>query len=502
MKIKGHLDRCDADGLDGWVLDQESPKRRLEVAVYCGGTLLLTSVADRYRHDLANAGLSDGHCAFAIAMPTGLSAAEHQALRIRIVGTEYFFPSRVGMPVNGATPGDLYNAVATDLARKDTKWRKVQRCILHIGTEKTGSTSLQDCFGLNRRSFQSAGYFISQRLAPQGTEGMLKHSYLASISMTDEKYDDDLRRQFQMVDRESLARVRRRVFAEFAEEIAAAAIACRTAVLSDEHCHSRLMSLEEVQNLKDFLDHFFETYEIVVYLRPQHELAMSQYGMFVANGMYDIDMLPPLPPPADYDKRTYTNRAYFDYQELLHRWGEVFGERSLRPRIYASNELRGGDVVSDFVSELALVPADFPAPKRRNSNISARAQAFLISFYRCLGRQDLAGAAMLRERIRNATQTCFPGSGRVPNRGELAAFLAQFRASNEAVRAGWFPQRPQLFNVDMNDYPEENLSPADLGADEMMRMFCEVLLMDQELRFSLTPDALRRISAGLSPHGA
>lgn len=498
MKIKGHVDNCDGKGIGGWILDHDQPEAKLRLAVYRGATLLGTCVADRFRQDLADGGLGGGHCAFTFELAERLSLAELRALKVCVVGTQYFFPFRVGPSVIGLTPGELYERVGTELRQSGRQWRKFKTCILHIGTEKTGSTSLQSYFGGNRATFADNGYFIPLSLAPSLDNTELNHTHLAMISMNDENFDDDLRRQFHVFDRDSLNRARRDLFTSFSEEVAAAPLRCHTVMLSNEHCHSRLGTFAEVQNLKDFLDHFCETYRIVVYLRPQHELAMSQYGMFVANGTYDIDMFPPLPPPLDYDKIVYTNFAYFDYQALLDRWSQVFGKDAMHPRIYAADLLRNGDVVNDFTADLLPISEDLIPPPRRNTNTSARGQAFLAHFYRHFGDFGRFGAAMLRERVRNAVLECFPGSGPTPSRGEVAEFLDKFAAGNEAVRSRWFPQRQHLFELDLETFPE-TAPTITLSPEEIVGIFVEVLLGDQNLCFSLTPLALRRVMEGLPP---
>jgi hypothetical protein len=492
------LDRCDERRLEGWVFDHDDPTRRFQLAVHCGATLLGTYTANLFRQDLADGGLAGGLCAFVVELPNNLTGSELQALRIDVDDTGYVFPSRLGGPVYGLTPGDLYKSLSTELIRSGHRWPKMGTCVLHIGTEKTGSTSLQSSFGLNRHIFEGGGYFIPQTLAPQTSDGTLKHSFLALISMSDAKFDDDLRRKFHMVDAESLTRGRRDIFRTFCDEMTAVPDSCHTVILSDEHCHSRLNSPEEVQNLKAFLDQFCEKYRIVVYLRPQHELAISQYGMFVANGIYDIDMLPRFPPAPESAGRTYTNWAYFDYKALLDRWAQVFGEKAICPRIYGTKDLCGGDVISDFISELSLVCAPLQLPPRRNSDISADAQALLLQLYRCLDVKKGSGAALLRERLRNAAQMCFPGTGAIAARNEVTAFLQQFSETNEAVRARWFPQRPRLFDIDLKRYPEKRAELV-LTGQQIISMMLDVLLMDQEMSFSLTPEERQRLSNGLSP---
>lgn len=499
MKIEGHIDRWDASGLDGWVLDHDNPEVKLQLAVSWGTALLGTCIADQFRKDLADSALGDGCCAFRFELPRRLSATELPGLNVSVIGTDYIFRFGLGPSLSSVTAGELYEQVATELRRSGRQRWKFKMCILHIGTEKTGSTSLQTCLGLNRAIFADSGYFIPRSLAFPLDDTSPNHTHIAMISMNEEKFDDgDLRRQCQVLDRAGLNRFRRNLFASFSAEIAAAPEAYHTLLLSNEHCHSRLVTPEEVQNLRDFLDHFCEAYRVVVYLRPQHELAMSQYGMFVANGISNIDMFPPFPPPPDYKKVVYTSRTYFDYRALLDRWSQVFGEDALHPRIYAGEALRGGDVVNDFTSDLSLTCGNIVLPPRSNANTSARGQAFLIEFYRALGDVKRFGAAMLRERVRSAVVDCFPGPGRAPARGEVAAFLQNFEEDNEVVRSRWFPERRRLFEVDLEGYPEDGQT-LTLSPEQMMGMFVELLLKDQEMRFRLTPEALRRIEEGLSP---
>jgi hypothetical protein len=499
LKIKGHIDYCSAKRFDGWVCDLDDPQMRLRLAVHSGATLLGSCVADRFRDDLANEGLTDGRCAFGFELPDTLSTAELLALDISIVDSGHCFPFRVGLPVVGLTPGKFYERLAAEGRRSGRQWRRFKTCILHIGTEKTGSTSLQTFFGLNRTILADSGYFVPRSLTFPSDDLVLNHGQLAIISMNDEKFHDDLRRGFRIFDRNDLDQARRDLFTSFSEEVTAISCGCHTVILSSEQCHSRLVTSEEVQNLKDVLDYFCETYRIVVYLRPQHELAMSQYGMFLANGIYDIDMFPPLPPPRGYAKEIYTNRAYFDYRALLDRWSLVFGEDALYPRIYAVDALPGNDVVLDFTADFFLIGRGaLVSPPRRNANMSARGQALLVSFYRSFGDVGRFGSGMLRERIRNAVLERFPGPGRTPTRPEVAAFLRQFAEDNEMIRSRWFPQRRHLFNVDLDRFPE--VAATDVcSLEETMEMFVEVLLTDQGLRFSLPPEGLRRLQEGLPP---
>lgn len=103
----------------GWVRLPADPVRRLRVAVLFARAWRVETVADRWRPDLADAGLGDGCCGFAVPMPDALAGREHDVdIRLpdfpeaRLTGT----PRRV-VPVLGPVVVRAARPVATDLER-------------------------------------------------------------------------------------------------------------------------------------------------------------------------------------------------------------------------------------------------------------------------------------------------------------------------------------------------------------------------------------------------
>ena len=69
MSIKGHIDRCDRERLEGWVFSPAEPDRQFALQIFTGELLLGEVVADRMRADLQAAGYGSGRCAFSYTMP-------------------------------------------------------------------------------------------------------------------------------------------------------------------------------------------------------------------------------------------------------------------------------------------------------------------------------------------------------------------------------------------------------------------------------------------------
>lgn len=203
-------------------------------------------------------------------------------------------------------------------------------------------------------------------------------------------------------------------------------------------------------------------------------------------------MLPPLPPPPGYSRSIYTNREYFDYESLLNKWQSVFGAAAIKPRIYQGHKLTDGDVIKDFATTIGL-PAKgggLTLPERKNRNISARAQRFLIGFNQSLSGVQHPGKELLRQRMRNAAQYSFSGNPSLPLRQQAVQFYSQFKESNERVRQKWFSHDQALFDVNFEEYPE-HAADTVVTVQELMSTFVTVMLADQELRFNRENDQAR-----------
>ncbi len=308
------------------------------------------------------------------------------------------------------------------------------RAILHIGTAKTGTTSIQRVLREVREVLPPLGFAYSR------AAGKRNHLSLPLYAEGGHRRNG-LFRHVARQGKDS-AEVTEWFPEELAREIEALPKGVHTMVFSSEQLHSRVDRVSEVERLKALLDRFFSEYMIVVYLRRQDELAVSRYTTVVRTGGTSSAVLPD---PS-------TDSHYYNYKLLLDRWADAFGREAIRPRIFARSELLDGDVVRDFLNTIGMQGLSLPEdPVVRGPSLVPAAQELVRRF----NAQRGEGASTRRPAwVPEFLNQRFAGPGAMPSRAEAEAFLATFAASNEAVRADYFPERKSLFSMEFGRYPE------------------------------------------------
>ena len=306
--------------------------------------------------------------------------------------------------------------------------------ILHIGAEKTGSTTLQAFLAHNRIALRKRGFCY-----PRFPGRRVHHALPVYAKRIDRA--DDLHRFMQVSNEAELARFRRSL--RRAARFELLTTRARTFIFSSEHLQSRLVHPDELQALKDFLDEFFADVQISVYLRRQDRIAVSRYSTDVKSGRTLRTLLPS-------DAATL---ASYDYERLLDRWAGVFGADRVHPRICEPGELVANNIQADFQSVWQL-GEDLEPVANRNESLTPEAQEFLRILNQHMPSVVDGQENEMRRPVLSALREHFSGSGLRPKRSDAEAFYARFQASNEAVRQRFFPDRPTLFDHDFDQYPE------------------------------------------------
>jgi tetratricopeptide (TPR) repeat protein len=353
-----------------------------------------------------------------------------------------------------------------------------RRAIVQIGTEKTGTTSLQMFLSANRDRLAERG-FVYPRFC-----GDINQTGLAAYAMAPEVMDP-LRTTHGISHPSDVASARARMEAAADLELRGTG----TAIFCNEHCHSRLKTEDEIATLRDFLARHYDDIQISVYLRRQDQVAVSLYSTRLKSGGTDTSILPV----------THAQDLYFNYDRSLARWERCFGRENIHVRIFDREVLLGGSVITDFLSAWSLGEAeDFHAVGDQNESISPAAQAYLRALNKHLVPVEGLTMEAVLGPLSNRLARQYPGSGARPARVAARRFYEMYAASNEAVRRRYFPERPSLFNEDFSTYPEVEATPeltvdtlaqiaASLHLDtvrDLRRLEAEVGIRDARLAWS------------------
>jgi len=308
--------------------------------------------------------------------------------------------------------------------------------------------------GTNRDALLQRGFLVPASLSPHAV--VANHVGLTIIALDPANLGDGLRVRAGLKTIEDVMEWRARFEENLAREIVALSYQPEnppTLLLSNEHCHSRLVTREEVHYLRQFLDRFADETRIIVYLRPQHELAISLYDQALKAGYHDIDVLP------DFigHRSRWVGRLYFEYDKLLERWADVFGRDKITVRLYSKEHLEGNDVIQDFMSVISSNTDGLQVPANENVSLSAECQTVLNAINRCVASQtSLPAPLSQREKLITALGAMSSGPGNTVKREDAIQFFHAFDDCNERVRRGYFPSVESLFRPDFSAFPVDD----------------------------------------------
>ena len=316
-----------------------------------------------------------------------------------------------------------------------------RQLILHIGTTKTGSTSIQYAMHAARAFLPSQGVYYPD------TDTDVRHTLMATAFAST---------PIAMNPRNQIwgGRDPQKVVAEylqsFKREMENLPPEITRVVMSAEQFSHWIRDADDIQRLHDTLAPHFDDIKVVVYLRRQDGHYASNYAQLIRLGRVD---------PPDMKQLSPFWHDY-DYTDLIGRWAASFGEAAMCPRIFERVPGRKFDVVAEFLDLCGVVlPPDLDgAVRERNLSMNLTGQHILKAVESILrGEQkmnaDLRSGA-LWQRIGRAVSKAHPGAGWVPTRTEAAAFMERFAQTNERVRQRWFPDRDRLFSDDFSKLPE------------------------------------------------
>lgn len=298
---------------------------------------------------------------------------------------------------------------------------KKNRLILHIGSHKTGTTSIQGWLHDKRHDLESHG--VSFVTAPPEAHlhrvlGFVDPSSLVPGGM-------------HVIDPDGLA-----------ESFANAA--CATVVASSEN-FSFFFEKRSIEALRDITETHFEQVVIVTYLRRQESHAVSHHQEGAKPLRRAEEQLFGFAPTALPDMSPDLD-LYLDYEQRIGMWIDVFGRENVIVRPFDRARMAGGDVQQDF-AEIAKLDG-VGLEQRDDLNTSLGLSGATVG--------HMMNARPLSSPLKARILARLPDDPPLlPSQAEACAFYARYKQGNIRLNARLGNTAGEdFFSDDFSWYPE------------------------------------------------
>ncbi len=210
---------------------------------------------------------------------------------------------------------------------------------LHIGTNKTGSSSIQNFLIENREFLASEGYDYPTGGAyfypPEASASLLAHAihnvrpaYVGNVEINLDACVSDIRRDISQSAHEKI-------------------------ILSSEH-FSKCEKLEEIRKIYEVFSDLFEKITVIIYLRRQDAWLESSWSQMVKTGAITTSF-------DDFLK----GHSGWNYFEIMKPWMTVFGKDNMVIRPFERMQFVQNDLTKDFLN-IVGIKADIAYAEPKN----------------------------------------------------------------------------------------------------------------------------------------
>ncbi|MGH1367757.1 MAG: hypothetical protein ACRBCL_04015 [Maritimibacter sp.] len=326
------------------------------------------------------------------------------------------------------------------------------KAIIHIGTEKTGTTSIQETLQKNVDSLMGAGFCYPKTFFNGN------HTKIAVFSMEDDKIDMR-KRKHKVISAEQVSAFRSQFEVEFSHEIEGLSPST-TVLIVNEHL-SRLREKSEVERLRSFLLKYFDEIEVIIYLRRQDKLMRSMYSTVIKVGDIRENIFP------IYEESKQGDFVTFDYRRVMDLWSEVFGRELISARLFERKLLHSEDVVLDFL-RICGVPTETEIETvKANESLSPEALVALRELNKHIPKE-------FRENLGPIFSRLFPGSGQAALRHEAQEFLGYFEESNRYVAKKFFDRDALFDDIQDHEYQVKNNHTEEVTVAQVSEIFAKI----------------------------
>ncbi|EEQ63074.1 M protein repeat protein [Helicobacter pullorum MIT 98-5489] len=307
---------------------------------------------------------------------------------------------------------------------------------VHIGTPKTGTTTIQTFMAKNNEALKQKGFLYSTSIIAGWQHWRL--SSWVNTELVEKKNE-----QQQKFCQEIKDLIKQEIKAN----------QDKTFVFSTESLtwDVNLNISAPVFMLQKLLKELgFDEVKIILYCRNQADLMVSADSE-------NIKMYHGLCAAKDLPSHHIKTPIMFDFQNIIQKYMEVFGRDNLIVKLFDKNEFLEGDLIKDFLQNLGLkLDNSFVIPPSQNETldlIGFELGERLNTHFKNRAERNLYGLEMFR------CSPHFQSKDKelkfMPKKDHYKAWNDYFEESNEWVRKEFFPHKERLFpKKDLSNYKE------------------------------------------------
>lgn len=315
------------------------------------------------------------------------------------------------------------------------RMKRLETLYLHIGLEKTGTTTIQEFLEFNRKALADDGVFLPSVL------GYKNHKKLAAYAFKPGDRDIAVTSSNVGETAEEVSAFRDQLADQLTEEVAAAR--ARIGIISSEDL-SRLFDPEEIQRVVDLLRPLCRKLKVVVFVRRQDLLAVSRYYSLVIGGSRDFGVFPETPdgPP-----------RFYDFGRNIGRWVDIVGQKNvLLSRFPERPKAESFDSTRRFLEVVGIDGAGYTPVSDRHISLDAVNQIILQNYNVTQKSFDWNKTEALMTEL---AQYNDPRYRYIPGQKQARDFYGQYHAGNLAL-FDLLGLSDQMFSDDFSMYAAVN----------------------------------------------
>lgn len=337
------------------------------------------------------------------------------------------------------------------------------KALVHIGSPKAGSSSIQDFLHLNTDHLAAQGFRFHRNVRDRGSQFEYPMAAMARAGVLLRNETERARYEARTLDEA------RAGSEKFAAELKTFANRWPepVAIFSSEHILPWLSTPTLVSTMDEMFTSAFSEVRYIVYFRSPSDTIVSQYSERIKRG-YSFTL----------DEFIERRLKGLDIFRPARRWANTVGRNRLDVRLFDRGTLKDGDLVADFAEACGFDPAGMETPPIVNEGLSAPAAECLRVLNSMVPEIRPDGSANpLRANILDTVAELSREMPRlVLNSRQKQRVDAYMSESNEKFRRWFFHGRRPLF-PERTDLPQA-LSQAELS-DLALEIMAKLLIQSR-----------------------